>query len=150
MSHWGARTGYAYEAQRVSFLREMYKNERRQRELDMSPRRDQLPGMAMLQASMARSPALSAQGKIFGEPAVLSPLPEPPVLSPTNAPSPSNKWPAISTQSMVQFCPHDKEFLERFRATREHGKPHDKDTGYREQVFQIWNITGVKSPAVFR
>ena len=29
MSHWGARTGYQYEAQRVSFLREMYRTERR-------------------------------------------------------------------------------------------------------------------------
>ena len=147
MSHWGARTGYSYEAQRVSFLREMYRNERRQRELDLSPR-DRLPGMAMLQASMARSPALSAQGQIFGQPPVLSPLPGPHVPSPSG--SPSKNWPAISTTAMTQFCPHDKEFLERFRAGREHGKPHDKNTDYREQVFQIWNISGVKSPAVFR
>ena len=58
MSYWGARTGYAYESQRVSFLREIYKTERRHRELSLSPRVN--PGMAALTASMAASPCASS------------------------------------------------------------------------------------------
>ena len=69
---------------------------------------------------------------------------------PSTAPSVKTTWPAVSTQTQVQFRPHDAEFLARFRASREHGRPHNKETTYREQVFNMWNISGVKSPAVFR
>ena len=147
MSHWGARTGYGYEAQRVSFLRQMYKTERRHRELTLSPREH--PGMAALVASMNTSPALppSSPERIF------SISPSPPIDEPSPRvapPSSAQKFPAVSTMSQVHFRPHDPDFLERFKAGREHGRPHNATTNYREQVFEVWNITGTKNPAVFR
>ena len=64
--------------------------------------------------------------------------------------SPPKQFPAIMTQTQVSYRPHDAEFLARFSAPKEFNKPNDKQTHYREQVFSVWNITGVKSPAVFR
>lgn len=145
MSYWGARTGYAYESQRVSFLREIYKTERRHRELSLSPRVN--PGMAALTASMAASPALASPERVYNPHPPLESVPSPPPVAPASV---KTNWPAVSTQSQVQFRPHDTEFLARFRAGKEHARPNDKETMYREQVFQIWNITGTKSPAVFR
>lgn len=148
MSHWGARTGYGYEAQRVSFLREMYKTERRHRELSLSPRSD--PALSALAASMAISPALASPNRVFASPRPALAAPEVASPSLSNSPSLKDIWPAVSTQAQVQFRPHDAGFLDRFRASKEHGRPHNKDTLYREQVFEMWNVTGVKSPAVFR
>lgn len=147
MSHWGARTGYGYEAQRVSFLREMYKTERRHRELSLSPREH--PGMAYLTASMAQSPALGGSPERVYAVSPSPPSDTLPVMSPSPS-SPKLDWPAVSTQSQVQFRAHDPDFLARFKAGREHGRPHNATTMYREQVFDMWNITGVKNPAVFR
>ena len=42
------------------------------------------------------------------------------------------------------------EFLARFKAGKEYGKMNDQETHYREVVFTMWNINGVKYPAVFR
>lgn len=133
MSHWGARTGWSYEAQRVSFLREMYKTERRHRENALSPRED--PAIQALARAMAMPPVLPATGaRIFGvlptlggEPACSEELPVPSEMSPRR------QWPAVSTQSQVSFRAPDNDFLERFKAGRDHGKMHDKETDYREK-----------------
>ena len=61
-----------------------------------------------------------------------------------------HKYPAVSTQAQVSFRAPDSDFVERFKAGREHGRPHDKETDYREKVFSMWNISGQKVPAVFR
>ena len=163
MSNWGARTGYAYEAQRVAFLREVYRNEKRAT-LGLSPRdsmlaasmhtsspglspRDQ-PGMAALTASMHTSPALDSPGRhVYNSPSPFEGRRPPPAAATSSL---QRTWPAVSTHSQVAFRPHDAEFLARFRAETEHGKANDKTTQYREQVFQLWNISGIKSPAVFR
>ena len=57
MSMWGCRTGYGYNAERVTFLREMYKSERRQYTLSLSPRED--PAVAALNSSL-RLPATAS------------------------------------------------------------------------------------------
>jgi len=149
MSHWGARTGWSYEAQRVNFLREMYKTENRQRKAALeqltSPRSPRAfdPAMTALASSM-NSPVASPR-QLFGVHPVTQPTP-PPAVDPTL----KSTWPAISTHSQISFRPHDSGFIERFRAGHEHTKPMDLETKYRESVFQLWNINGEKSPAVFR
>lgn len=148
MSHWGARTGYGYEAQRVAFLRETYRSERRHREMSLSPRVD--PSIEALARAMSISPAMpTTANRIFGS---LPTTHVPASVMPHDIPAelPKRKWPAVSTQSQISFRAPDNDFLERFKAGKEYGKMHDKETDYREQVFSMWNITGIKEPAVFR
>jgi hypothetical protein len=153
MSHWGARTGYGYEAQRVAFLRETFKSERRHRGMAISPRED--PSIAALARSMAISPAMPppmphlAPNRIFGHSVLARPAetasPERAAAAAAEAAATSDTFPSVATQNMVSFRPPDNDFLERFKAGRTHGKMHDKTTEYREQVFNMWNITGVRA-----
>lgn len=154
MSHWGMHTGWGLEAQRVAFLRERYKAERRHREISqLSPRgRDQ--DVAALQSSMALAPP---SARVFGIGAMPQPTspsqaaaspPRPTTVSGASA-SPS-RYPALSTTAQVSFSPPDPDFVDRFKAGKEYGKPHDSTTVYREHVFGVWNTFGVKQPASFR
>ena len=148
MSHWGARTGYGYEAQRVAFLRETFKSERRHRGMAISPRED--PSIAALARSMAISPAMPppmpqlAPNRIFGHSVLARPAETASSESTAAAAAAaSEKFPSVATQNQVSFRPPDSDFLERFKAGKKHGKMYDKITDYREQVFNMWNISGV-------
>ena len=126
MSHWGARTGWSYEAQRVNFLREMYKTENRQRKAAMeqlasprSPRCD--PAMTALTSAMA-SPVASPR-QLYGVHLATQPTPAPAI-----DPALKSTWPAMSTHSQIMFRAHDSGFIERFRVGHEHSKPMDMET----------------------
>lgn len=73
-----------------------------------------------------------------------------PAAAPAASAAEKKQWPAVSTQSQCDYRPPDSEFLARFKAGKEYGKMNDQETHYREVVFTMWNINGVKYPAVFR
>jgi len=46
---------------------------------------------------------------------------------------------------------HQLNDIKSFAQSRgDRGRVRDKQTEYREQVFTMWNINGIKQPAVFR
>ena len=169
MSYWGARTGYDYTAQRVAFLTAAHRLERQAAmkaqltSLGLSPR-----GLAPeLQQSLALAPrGLTPSGGAREMPQMeLQPLPPrakwpggPGVVmsaplttrAPVHLAPLEHKFPSISTSSQVAFGRPDREFLERFRVEREHGRIRDQGTEFREQVFGMWNVAQRKVPAVFR
>lgn len=164
MSMVGSRTGWDYHTDRVQFLRQMYSAETRQRAVDqLSPRgaidyrrmpnAGIAPGFATAYMRMHTAPLAHLR------PRPIEPLPEtapqatPAVIGAVERPlTPRNRiYPAVSTSSQMAYGAHDPAFLNRFRTeTHEFGKMKDTTTHFRENVFNIWNISGTKAPAVFR
>ena len=153
MSMWGCRTGYGYNAERVTFLREMYKSERRQYTLSLSPRED--PAVAALNSSL-RLPATASttSGSLSARP-VYSITGAP--IDPSPVASPRPHWAtAINTTQQIAFPPLDRSFTDRFvRPTDKPSRPRydaqgSPETKFREQIYEMRNVSGVKYPASFR
>jgi len=161
----GSRTGWDYHTDRVSFLRQMYNSEQRQRETDngLSPR--SLRDYRRMPESPGIAPGFSTAHQRLNATASLRPVREAPAASPTETITLESKesapaapitpreltFPAVSTTAQMAFGAHDPDFLQRFRSnTTDNGKMHDTTTQFREAVFTVWNITGSKKPASFR
>ena len=166
MSHFGRGGGYPLTSERSAFHAQVLAREQRARELDLlSPRsspRFMNPGIAPgLRNPVAHLPvdgAITARPspRLMGGASPRSMSGASPRL-PQGMSVPLSprtvaelRPPAISTTAQLAFAAHDPAFLDRFRERSVHGKPHDVNTEYREKVFAMWNVTGVKNPASFR
>ncbi|KAL1526835.1 hypothetical protein AB1Y20_015527 [Prymnesium parvum] len=136
MSLWGCRTGYDYESQRVRFLREMYKAESRAKLLAVFHDEEPLDVPTLMQPL---PPPIVPTSRVLLSRHKLPPLAHP---APTLAPM---------TTSQLAYRAHQLNDIKSFAQSRgDRGRVRDKQTEYREQVFTMWNINGIKQPAVFR
>lgn len=157
----GSRTGWDYHTDRVSFLRQMYNSEQRQRETDngLSPR--SLRDYRRMPESPGIAPGLSTAHQRLNATASLRPVREAPAAAPAEtitlesskesasalaAPITPREltFPAVSTTAQMAFGAHDPDFLQRFRSnTTDNGKMHDTTTQFREAVFTVCHTTAL-------
>lgn len=153
MSHWGARTGYGYQSDRVAFLRQMYKSESRARLQSHFATPEQLqnglrPRQVPLMTPMPPPQSIPTPAAEEDPYAAVDRAPASPVHLPTS--SPTINWPSVMTTQAIAYRAHDPEFVKKFSAKHGHARSHDNTTEYREHLFNVWNISGQKVPASFR
>ena len=167
MSHWGKCTGFDYSNERVGFLNQHI----------ASQRRIAAQGAARpLGFTGTRSVQLGTSiGAPLGTPRALrplGPLPQPlqrddlytrgplqTALLSRSARSLGQLAPSINEPpyrgqqscSHLAYCRPTSAFRRTFGAIdRTNGKSRDDTTQFREQVYNVWNISGEKYPAGFR
>ena len=88
--------------------------------------------------------------QVFGQPFVPQPLIRP--ASRSEAPQQTKVFPVLNPpKSHLDFRRPDPWFIANGRrASHQNGVLRDDYTVYREAVYKMWNVTGVKSPASFR
>ena len=137
--------------EKLGWLREQINNERkwRQRDLIDPPRPTTPPGWCTgtlwprhqhwqrpNSGSVVQKPR-----QVFGAP--FAPAPERDIL-------PRRKvFPALNAQSHLDYQRPATAFILNGRRSA-FGKYQDKETNYRESVFEMWNVRGQKKPACFR
>ena len=167
MSHWGMCTGFDYSTERVGFLNQHIASQRRiaaqgaARPLGFTGTRSVQLGTS-IRAPLGTPRALRPLG----------PLPQPlqrddlytrgplqTALLSRSARSLGQLAPSINEPpyrgqqscSHLAYCRPTSAFRRTFGAIdRTNGKSRDDTTQFREQVYNVWNISGEKYPAGFR
>ena len=97
MSQWGCRTGYGYEAQRVAFLREMYRTERRAKLHSVF---DEEPLLDIPMLMQPLPPPIEATSRPLWSRNKLPPIP------PSTAPHPPPMMAPMTTAQLAYRCGH--------------------------------------------